>query len=387
VVAELRIVHVANAYTPRSGGIRTTVHALGRGYRAAGHELVLVVPGPRPADEVLPWGRRVVLPGPRVPGSGGYRLLTDLGSVRAVLDDLQPDRLEVSDRVTLRSLGGWARSAGVPSLVIVHERLDLLLGAFTPLSAAARRRLADRHNTTTARCFDRVVTTTRFAAQEFHRIDVPTDHVPLGVDLDRFRPPVPGPTSVGSRPWLSPRHPGPLLVLSSRLSREKRPDLAVEALRALHRQGVLARLIVAGAGPLTHSLRRRAGGLPVHLLGHVGERAALADLLGAADVVLAPGPAETFGLAALEALACGTPVVASSTSALAEIVIDGAGRSAAPNPDALAQAVIAVLGVPEARRSAAARRRAEAFPWSRTTSTLLELHGAPQAVAGPGQSR
>jgi alpha-1,6-mannosyltransferase len=41
----VRIVHVANAYTPRSGGIRTTVHALGRGYRAAGHEFVLVVPG------------------------------------------------------------------------------------------------------------------------------------------------------------------------------------------------------------------------------------------------------------------------------------------------------------------------------------------------------
>ncbi|MGZ4574465.1 MAG: glycosyltransferase, partial [Mycobacteriaceae bacterium] len=117
----MRIVHVANAYTPLSGGIRTTVHALGRGYRAAGHEFVLVVPGPRADDEDLPWGRRMTLSAPRVPGSGGYRVLADLRRVRAVLDALQPDRLEVSDRLTLRGLGRWATAAGVPSMVIAHE--------------------------------------------------------------------------------------------------------------------------------------------------------------------------------------------------------------------------------------------------------------------------
>lgn len=395
----MRIVHVANAYTPRSGGIRTTVHALGHGYRAAGHELVLVVPGPKPSDEVLSWGRRIVLPGPAVPGSGGYRLLTDAAQVRAVLDVLEPDRLEVSDRVTMRRLGEWARCAGVPSLVIVHERLDLVLGAFTPLSAVTRRRWADWHNSTTARYFDRVVTTTRYASREFERIGVPTEHVPLGVDLERFTPREEGATQARDRPWLPRGEVGPLLVLSSRLSREKRPDLAVDTLRVLHRRGVLARLVVAGAGPLTRSLRRHADGLPLQLLGHVGERAVLADLLGSAAVVLAPGPVETFGLAALEALACGTPVVASCTSALAEIVVDGAGRTAKPDPDALAEAVVTVLGIPEEQRRGAARRRAEAFPWSRTTSTLLALHGLSQAArtlspgpedvrdGGPGPSR
>ena len=54
-----------------------------------------------------------------------------------------------------------------------------------------------------------------------------------------------------------------------------------------------------------------------------GLRTALREL-GAADVVLAPGPVETFGLAALEALACGTPVVVSGSGALPE-VIGGAG--------------------------------------------------------------
>jgi alpha-1,6-mannosyltransferase len=97
----VRIVHFANAYTPHSGGIRTTVHALGRGYRAAGHEFVLVVPGPRAGDEELSWGRRVILACPRIPGAGGYRVLADLRRLRTLLDTLEPDRLEVSDRLTL----------------------------------------------------------------------------------------------------------------------------------------------------------------------------------------------------------------------------------------------------------------------------------------------
>ena len=365
----MRIVHVANAYTARSGGIRTTVHALGQGYQAAGHEFVLVVPGQQASDEDLTWGRRVTLPGPRVPGSGGYRVLANLSRVRTVLDALAPDRLEVSDRLTLRGLGRWASVAGVPSTVIAHERLDGVLRAFTPLGDRGVLWAADRHNATTAGCFDRVVTTTRFAAQEFARIGVPTSHVPLGVDLEQFRP--------RSRPR---NVTGPLLVLCSRLSREKRPDLAIEALRVLYRNGSSARLVVAGSGPLEASLRRRAQGLPVELVGHLADRRDVADLLTSADIVLAPGPVETFGLAALEALACGTPIVAASTSAVAELVERDAGRTASPEPDAIALAVASLLAVPEVRRRAAARARAESFSWSRTTDTMLILHGLTRAA-------
>ncbi len=374
----MRVVHVANAYTPRSGGIRTTVHALGNGYRAAGHDFVLVVPGPLPSDENLPWGRRITLAGPRVPGTGGYRLLANLHRVRGVLEALEPDCLEISDRLTLRGLGVWARAVGVPSVVIAHERVDGVLRAFSPLGARGARWAADRHNATTAQCFDRVVTTTRFAAQEFARIGVATDHVPLGVDLEAFRPiPRPPEGPVGPEP-----DGVPLLVLCSRLSREKRPDLAIEALRVLRGRGAPARLVVAGSGPMSASLVRRARGLPVEMVGYLAGAPAVASLLGSADVVLAPGPVETFGLAALEALACGTPVVAASTSAVAELVGYGAGRSAKPEPVALAAAVEELLAVPEAQRRRAARTRAESFPWSRTTDAMMALHGLAQHSAG-----
>lgn len=360
----VRVVHVTNAYAPHSGGIRTTVHALGRGYAEHGHEMVLLVPGPASRDEQHDWGRLVQLPGPRVPGTGGYRVLLDLSRVRGVLDRLAPDRLEVSDRLSLRALGPWARSAGVPSTVIAHERVDGLLRAHAHLPERTARALADRHNTTTAAAFDRVVATTRFAAEEFERIEVPVAHVPLGVDLAAF-PPGPG---AGDD--------GPRLVLCSRISREKRPDLAVDALRVLRDNGAAARLVVAGDGPAMRGLQRRARDLPVTFLGHVQGRRQVAELLGGADVVLAPGPVETFGLAALEALASGTPVVASSTSALAELVVGDAGRCAPPLPAALAGAVQHVLARPVARRRAAARARAEEFTWDRTVERMLALHGA-----------
>jgi alpha-1,6-mannosyltransferase len=88
-------------------------------------------------------------------------------------------------------------------------------------------------------------------------------------------------------------------------------------------------------------------------------------------VVIAPGPAETFGLAALEALACGTPVVVSAESALPEVVGE-AGASVAGED--LAEGVRDVLARPEAARRKAARERAERFGWPAAVTAFLDVH-------------
>jgi alpha-1,6-mannosyltransferase len=381
----MRIVHVANFYGARSGGLRTTMHALGAGYRAAGHEPVLVVPGASQTREETPYGLRITLPGRELPGTGGYRVMTDRALVHRTLDEVRPDRLEVSDRTTLRGLGEWARARHVPSLVWAHERVDGVLAA-TVLrgrgGAAVARRVADGHNRATAASFDRVVCTTAYAAEEFHRIGAGNVvRVPLGVDLRTFTPDAHDP-GLRAR-WVEPGQA--LLVLCSRLSPEKRPELAVHALAVLLQRGIAARLVVAGSGPREDALRAETErlGLPVTMLGFVHDRARLSALLATADVVLAPGPIETFGLAALEALASGTPVVAARTSALAEIVGPDAGAVADPTAQALAAAVTTVLARDVRQRRAGARRRAEQMPWSRTVSTMLALHDAPLARRQP----
>ena len=71
----MRVVQVANFYGPRSGGLRTAVDRLGAEYRAAGHEVFLVVPGPiAPNGSELPSGVvRISLPARLIPFTGGYR--------------------------------------------------------------------------------------------------------------------------------------------------------------------------------------------------------------------------------------------------------------------------------------------------------------------------
>lgn len=119
--AGLRIVRIANFVTPASGGLRTALRELGAGYRAAGHEPVLIVPGPPGAggtaglrDEVTAQGRVITVPGPELPGSGGYRMLTDRRGLQRLLQSLAPDRLEVSDRTTLRWTGSGRAARGSP---------------------------------------------------------------------------------------------------------------------------------------------------------------------------------------------------------------------------------------------------------------------------------
>lgn len=369
------MLQVANFYSSHSGGLRTTVDALGRAYVEAGFERVLVVPGPTDADEDTPAGRRITLRGLRVPGMGGYRALAGTGGVRAVLAELPPDHLEVSDKCTLVGLGPWARRNGVRAVLVSHERLDAILASRVPQGFPLDV-FADWWNRRLVRGFDAVVAPSTFAAAEFTRIGAPNvSVVPLGVDLDVFDP------RARERPaGLNGDDNEVSLVCVGRLSREKRPDLTIDVLRALQAGGVAARLWMVGDGPRRPALEARARDLPVVFTGHVHDRRELATLLARADVAVAPCPYETFGLAALEALACGTPVVAADSGAVPEIVQAGQGAAtgavAAPDPASFAAAIVDVLRRPRDETRRAARTRAEQFPWARTARRMLRVHGS-----------
>jgi alpha-1,6-mannosyltransferase len=380
----LRIVRLANFVTPSSGGLRTALAELGRGYLAAGHEPVLVVPGEVESDRLTDQGRVITLPGPEIAGTGGYRVLARRRPLRQLLEDLAPDRLEVSDRTTLRWTGEWARRRRIPAVMVSHETADGVLRTWgVPEQAAARA--ADRLNRRSAWAYARIVCTTEWAEREFVRIGAQNVvRAPLGVDLRRCRP---GRRSTVLRARQA-AGADVLLLLCSRLSVEKRPGTALDALAALRERGLRVSLVVAGDGPLKPSLVRRAREerLPVQFLGHVPDRETLADLQAAADVCLAPGPAETFGLSALEALACGTPVVASASSALPEVVGD-AGVAAADTGEDFARGVRDLLARPEAARREAARARAELFDWHRSVTAFLAAHEAALPVAGRAADR
>lgn len=173
-----------------------------------------------------------------------------------------------------------------------------------------------------------------------------------------------------------------LLVHCGRLSVEKHADRSIDALAALCDAGVDARLVIAGEGPLRARLERKATGLPIDFTGFISDRHAVAGLLASADVALAPGPHETFGLAALESLACGTPAVVSRTSALTEIITADSGACADNRPEAIAHAVRTIVSRPERhrRRCAPPRRNIHLATGSSQHASNIGRHGRKHPV-------
>lgn len=368
----MRIVQIANVDMPQSSGAASTLHALAGGYRAAGHHVTQVLPGQEDgrasrvdADEVI------TVRAPRMPGTG-RRMIVNGRRMLCVLDRVRPDRIEVSDRFSPQAVGRWAQRHRVPTVVISHERLDAAL-AMQLRHPALARFVADFWNLRLVVSYDTIVCATDWARREFERVGVENVvTVPPGVDLTTFHPDHASPEL---RRELAPDDE-PLLVMADRLAPDTRPELAIETVRKLHRNGMPARLVVAGTGPLLDACRRRAMGLPVLFLGHVADRRRLARLLATADVVLAAGSVETFRVSALEALASGTPVVGCRGGALPELRDAAAGAVTYGHPGAFANAVTRLLSVDDGRRRAAARVHAERFGWRTTVDHMLAVHGA-----------
>lgn len=370
----MRIVRVANFVSAESGGLRTALHGLGNGYVKAGHEAILIVPGAEHSDVITDQGRVITLPG--MPAAGNRRMLVRRGPVIKLLEELAPDRLEVSDRSTLRWTGTWARRRGIPTMMISHESLTARLAMLPPVLARAAVPFSDFANRRSARDYDRIVCCTRWAASEFERLQVDNLlRIPLGVDLETFSP-------AHHDRELRDRYAARdqvLIVYAGRLAPEKEPERALDALELLRDSGVPAVLVVAGSGVLRERMEKRASatGLPVRFLGFVHDRRDLAALLASADIALAPGPIETFCLSALESLACGTPVVASTRGGVSEVVGEG---GVAATGEAFVEGVRKLLAEPEADRRAQARARAEQFGWSASVAEFLAAHHTNRIV-------
>ncbi|MBD3913820.1 glycosyltransferase [Nocardioides hwasunensis] len=372
----MRIAQLANFVGPASGGMRTALRALGSGYVDAGCRRLLVVPGPEDARTSTPLGDVVQLRAPRV--GGGYRLIVEPWRVTDVLEQWEPTSIELSDKLTLLPVARWARRTGVGSVLLSHERLGDMLALRTGLDATSQVSIG-LLNRLLVRSVDTVVVTSDYARHEFQQVadaaGCPVVRVPLGVDLDTFRPHVRGPADVLR------------LVHAGRLSREKSPHLAVATAVELHRRGTPVRMDVYGVGPHRDELKAVAGDAPIRFHGYVDSPARLSRALAQADVALSVCPGETFGLAVLEALASGTPVVTADRGGARELVDETSGAWAAPEPGALADAVLEVAARPTACRRAAARARAERYPWSATVESMLEVHSSVVIPANRSRAR
>lgn len=206
--------------------------------------------------------------------------------------------------------------------------------------------------------------------------------VPAGVDLGRFHPEGPD-----DEPAEAPPGDGPLLLFVGRLQRLKGPDVALETLAHVRRSVPDARLLIVGGPSGSGSGRLEVADLErwaedlglASAVRVVGPRPQeeLPALYRAADIVLVPSRSETFGLVALEAQACGTPVVGSRVTGLAEVVRDGGRLVDGHDPAEHAGAAVGYLHDAERARAAARAgvATARSASWSATVDRLLDTYG------------
>jgi N-acetyl-alpha-D-glucosaminyl L-malate synthase BshA len=217
---------------------------------------------------------------------------------------------------------------------------------------------------------DGVTTPSSYLRQAtYDRLEVPTtvpiEVVPNFVDTDRYAPgprrPLEELVGAGALPASGPDRRA-VLVHVSNFRPLKRVDDVVRIFAEVQRVRP-AVLLLIGDGPERSRVEALARQLGLsHMVVFVGKMLSFVELLRASDVFLMPSESESFGLAALEALSCGVPVVASDVGGIPEVVLDGEVGYLAPVGDVatMADRVLRILadGDLRARLSRAARARA-----------------------------
>ncbi|MFL5886258.1 MAG: glycosyltransferase family 4 protein [Thermoleophilaceae bacterium] len=316
---------------------------------------------------------------------------TEIGGVERVaremasrLPRLRPDRYRVvQPPAALAHLAGHAWEQGVLPLAARGARLIYSPANLAPLAAGSRNVVvihdlaALRHPEWYSRAYvawqrallprlagraARVITVSEFSRSEIaDLLGVDAAVVPNGVDGDRFH--LEAEPMRRERPYV--------LLVGTRIARKNTAALD-EAARRLASEGI--DLVAAGSGRAY--MRDGAGTSAVTALGYVPD-ADLPALYAGARALAMPSLYEGFGLPCIEAMACGTPVVAADRAALPE-TCGGAALLADPDePGAFADALVRAATVEDERALLRERgaARAARFSWDRTAELTDRVVG------------
>ncbi len=358
------LVDTTMLFAPKSGGVKR--YLLAKQAWMAEHRPdlrhTLVTPGDTSRDD----GRgHVTLAAAPLPFGDGYRWPVSTKAWADRLCALRPTVIEAGDPYAPgRAALDAGERLGAPVVGFCHSDPAALaalhLGEWA--EPPVRRRWARLF-----RRFDEVVAPSRHIAERLAYAGVPDVRVqPLGVDTALFHPARADRARVRRELGLKPSTR--LLVFAGRPAREKNVDVLLDAVAKL---GDGWRLLLVGAGAQARPQSNAT------FLDYVADPRDVARLLASCDAFVHANHQEPFGLVALEAMACGLPLVGVASGGIAEIVDDGVGQLA-PHATAasLAEAVEALFARDRRAVGAAARARAvERYGWDATFRGLLGLYG------------
>jgi glycosyltransferase involved in cell wall biosynthesis len=324
------------------GGVPTAVETIRRGLESLGHQVVVVAPRMAGATDSGPGVIRVpAIPAPTYPD---FALPLPLGpSLTRRLLALDLDVFHAHHPFLLGvSARRLARASGRPLVFTYHTLYDRY-AHYVPLPHGMVARRAIRWSAGFADTADLVLAPSDFVARRLRTQGVrrPIEVLPTGVDLEHFRPG----GRAAAREALGLAADDRVLLYAGRLDREKNLSFLLDAVARVHAPRI--RLLIVGRGTQTAALRREAA------LRSMGERAEfrggvtpdrLSTYYQAADLFVFASTTETQGLAVLEAMASGLPVVAVRASGVEEVVAEGVSGLLVPeDAGAFAAAVSQIL--------------------------------------------
>jgi alpha-1,6-mannosyltransferase len=396
----MKTMHITNAYHPASGGIRTFYRQLL--YAAEDHQryVRLIVPSDTThAEDINAYARIYHIKAPRSPFfDRRYRILLphswmmpNRNAIRDIMISEQPELVEIADKYALCFLAGFLRKGwikGVKRPVVIGmscERMDDNVAAFITRSEAGQRLAQWYMRAIYIRLFDSFIAVSQYTADEIRAFENSSNkkvHVAMmGVEADLFHPRNRD-NALRERVLKEAGGTGNSigLLYAGRVSHEKNVGLLANMMEQLRRSSYLDyRLIVVGSGPLVGWMQeenlRRADG---HILciQHIQDRTELARFCASMDIFVHPNPKEPFGIAPLEAMASGIPVVAPHSGGVLSYANESNAWLAEPIGDAFAQAVKDILNNPFKRTSRIyhARMTAKNLAWSKSIEHLFSLY-------------
>ena len=222
---------------------------------------------------------------------------------------------------------------------------------------------------------DRIIAVSQTAAERIARLDVstPVNVLPNGFRADRFHPR----NRETCRTRLGLSQESRIVLSVGNLRKIKGHGHLIEAMKELLCGRTDLLCIIVGSGELKRSLKRqisRAGLQQRVVLAGGRPHSEIPLWMNACDVFVLPSESESFGVAQIEALACGKPVVATRNGGSEEIITDDTlGYLVAPgNPHALAEAIAAALD--RTWDEGRITERARAFGWDKLTAAYLRIY-------------
>jgi glycosyltransferase involved in cell wall biosynthesis len=396
---KLKTLHLANAYHPTSGGIGTFYRALMAEANLQKREMVLIAPGETDRVEHQgPYCRIYYLKAPAAPlFDSRYRLilpqryLPKQSRIREILLQEQPCIVEIGDKYSLNYLGGLIRRnwiAGLQRPLVIgisHERMDDNVSAYLTRSSWGTRFASWYMRTIYFRLFDEHVANSHYTAEELiaaskgHNVPRGVHLLPMGVDTNRFHP---GLKARCTRAAIYQRFDIPVdaktILYAGRLAPEKNVGLLPAVLQRLLAQVPDVDLLIAGQGPsqpsLQQALEKQLAG-HFQFLGHLNAND-LAALVANVDVFVHPNAKEPFGIAPLEAMACGTPLVAPDEGGVTTYANPANAWVVPADPHSFSKAIIEALSDPFGRNIKTERAilTARQFAWPKVASRFFALY-------------